>query len=177
MGKDQPTQHGSLSDPSTWIKQYGDFLFRYAISRVGNSSVAEELVQETFLAALKARHRFEGKSDEETWFVGILKNKIVDHFRRAGRGLELERAEAGFSQEDDSFKQSGLWPGIWKTGQRPNEWMIDSSDPVEQKEFWKYLQLCISRLSTRDAEACVLREMEELEAKEICNKLGLSPTN
>lgn len=177
MGTDQPDQQSSLSDPRTWIKQRGDLLFRYAISRVGNTSIAEDLVQETFLAALKARRRFEGKSDERTWFVAILKNKIIDHFRRMGREVGLEEVKTESSQSDESFRHSGLLPGVWKTGGQPQEWMIDSSDPVEQKEFWKYLQLCIAKLSPRDAQAFVLREMEELEAKEICNKLGLSPTN
>ena len=144
MSQNSPKDPQALSDPSTWVGQHGDFLFRYAVLRVGNPSLAEDLVQETFLAALKARHRFEGKADERTWFVGILKNKIVDHFRKTGREVSLETSEEELHYLGESFKNSEQWAGSWKSGRRPKEWVIDSSDPVELKEFWKFLELCLS---------------------------------
>jgi len=167
----------ALSDPSTWVGKHGDFLFRYALFKVGNTTLAEDLVQETFLAALKAGDSFEGKSDERTWLVGILKNKIVDHFRKTGPEVRLETSEQELHYLEESFKNSELGPGSWKSGRRPKEWVIDSSDPVESKEFWKFLELCLSKLPARDSQAFVLREMEEIKAEEICNKLGVTPTN
>lgn len=177
MSQDSAKDPQALSDPSTWVVQHGDFLFRYALLKVGNTTIAEDLVQETFLAALKARDRFEGKSDERTWLVGILKNKIVDHFRKTGPEVRLETSEQELPYLEETFKNSELGPGIWKVGRRPKEWVIDSSDPVELKEFWKFLGLCLSELPARDSQAFVLREMEEIEAEEICNKLGVTPTN
>jgi len=166
-----------LSDSRTWVSQHGDFLFRYALLRVGNTTLAEDLVQETFLAALKARHRFEGKSDERTWLVGILKNKIVDHFRKTGREVSLETSEQELHYLEESFKHSEQGSGGWKSGRGPKEWVIDSADPVEIREFWKFLALCLSELPARDSQAFVLREMEEIKAEEICNKLGVTATN
>ena len=64
-----------------WVEQYSDFLYRYAYSRVNDTTTAEDLVQETFLSALKAYENFDGKSSERTWFVSILKHKIIDCLR------------------------------------------------------------------------------------------------
>lgn len=166
-----------ISDPETWVKQHGEYLYRYALMRVRDQALAEDLIQDTFLAALRARSEFAGQSSERTWLVAILKNKIIDHFRKTGREVALEEEESESPQGGQNFRNSGLLAGAWKSGGRPKEWMVDSSDPVEQKEFWNYLRLCLSELSPRDAQAFVLREMEELEASEICNKLGLSSTN
>ncbi len=61
-------------DPSLWVDTYGDGLYSYALFRVENKLLAEELVQETFVAALGARAGFTGKSSEKTWIYSILKN-------------------------------------------------------------------------------------------------------
>ncbi len=57
-----------ISPPDQWVSDYGDYLYSYAILRVRDTSLACDLVQDTFLAALKARHDFEGRSSEKTWF-------------------------------------------------------------------------------------------------------------
>ncbi|MCD6497028.1 MAG: hypothetical protein J7M25_01835 [Deltaproteobacteria bacterium] len=64
-------------DPARWVDEHGDTLYRYAILRVGNRELAEELVQETFLAGLQGLARFQGQSGMQTWLVGILKHKIM----------------------------------------------------------------------------------------------------
>ena len=61
-----------LANAEDWVDQYGDYLFRFAVRRVYDPEVAQDLVQETFLAALAARHRFVGRSTEKTWLAGIL---------------------------------------------------------------------------------------------------------
>jgi hypothetical protein len=74
---------GKLSDPERWVGEYGDYLFKYALSRLRDPAKAEDMVQEAFLAALKGAKGFQGRSAEKSWLVGILKNKICDHFRRS----------------------------------------------------------------------------------------------
>src|SRR5437773_12048914 len=70
--------------PVGW-DDHGECLYRYALVRVRKPEVAEDLVQETFLAAVRGYEKFGGRSSERNWLVGILKNKIVDHFRKLGR--------------------------------------------------------------------------------------------
>src|SRR5439155_1792701 len=74
-----------LSDPERWVELYGDYLFKYALIRLRDAGKAEDAVQETFLAALRGGKSFAGRAAERTWLVGILKNKICDHYRKASR--------------------------------------------------------------------------------------------
>jgi RNA polymerase sigma-70 factor (ECF subfamily) len=66
--------------PEKWVQDHGDVLFRYALARLRNRTAAEEVVQETLLAALKGREQFKGQASERTWLVGILKHKLMDQF-------------------------------------------------------------------------------------------------
>ncbi len=74
-----------MYDPETWMDLYGDFLYRFAMFRVRDSTAAEDLVQETFLAALGAYKNFNGHSTLRTWLTAILKNKSVDHIRKKAK--------------------------------------------------------------------------------------------
>jgi RNA polymerase sigma-70 factor (ECF subfamily) len=64
MSEKQPSSSTHLPDPALWVDQHGDCLYRYALVRLGNPETAEDLVQETFLAALRAREKFAGGSSE-----------------------------------------------------------------------------------------------------------------
>lgn len=78
-----PEHETVRSSADQWVDLHGSALFRFALLRVRDPSIAEDLVQETFLAALGARAGFAGESTERTWFTGILRRKVVDHFRKA----------------------------------------------------------------------------------------------
>ena len=71
----QNSEANTLS-PEIWVNKYGDYLYGYAMSKLFNKELAEDLLQETFLAAFKAKDNFKGKSNEKTWLVSILKRKI-----------------------------------------------------------------------------------------------------
>ncbi|EQD45382.1 RNA polymerase sigma-70 region 2 domain protein [mine drainage metagenome] len=93
-------------DPELWLDRYGDELYRYALSLLGKESDAEDAVQETFASAIRSRNSFSGNSSEKTWLFGILKHKVVDHFRRESRYLFVE----GFEEEEVSpIRLSGEW--------------------------------------------------------------------
>src|SRR5262245_65446430 len=68
-----------------WVDTHADYLFNFAIGQVRDANVAEDLMQETFLAAVKARETFSGQSSQRTWLVGILRHKICDHLRKTCR--------------------------------------------------------------------------------------------
>ena len=90
MGGSDPDQQpnesprASSANPERWVDEHGD-LYRYALVRVRRTEVAEDLVQETLLAAVRSREKFGGRSSERSWLVGILKNKIVDYYRKLDR--------------------------------------------------------------------------------------------
>jgi len=62
MSRDRSSVNFNIDNPASWVDQYGEFLYRFALFRVGDPAVAEDLVQETFLAALKAREKLKGHS-------------------------------------------------------------------------------------------------------------------
>ena len=160
-----------MPDPEIWVDQYGDYLFRFALSRLRDRSAAEDLVQETFLAALHARENFKGRSSVTTWLTGILKHKIIDHLRKGSREQPVEDVESFTPTLDDLFDEKGKW----KIG--PSKWNVSPMELYEQKEFWRILALCLSELSDRLAQIFTLRELEELSTKEICKVFDISATN
>lgn len=164
-------QNSNPSDPANWVDLYGDFLFRNALLRLRDPFLAEDVVQETLLSALQNRQSFEGRSTERTWLMGILKHKIIDYFRKAGREMNVDHDESPENIGEGDFKENGRW----KTGPAP--WTQDSSAVFEQNEFWEVLRRCLSELPSRQANAFMLKELEELNSKEICKVCNISATN
>jgi len=164
-----------LADPDVWVDEYGDYLLRYALSFVRNKQAAEDLVQETFLAALQSRNSFIGQSSEKTWLVGILKHKAVDYYRRERRHIQFEGDEDGGAQEN--FVRTGRWAGFWKAGPEPKDWKFDPGKSAEQNAFQEIFTECLSHLSPRLARVFELREVEQRDTKEICSELNISESN
>lgn len=165
------TDETAVSEPRTWVEQYGDALYRYALLRLQDPALAEDLVQETFLAALKARERFAGRSSEKTWLIGILKHKMADHLRRQRRTRETGDIEAESDRlQAELFDRKGHWaiaPGAW-----------DNPDgSLESARFWEAFRACISALPSHLADLFILREINELPGDEICKVLEISTTN
>ncbi|MBI4603480.1 MAG: sigma-70 family RNA polymerase sigma factor [Planctomycetes bacterium] len=170
--EDRPTPgERGLSAPEDWVDRYGDELFRYAYLRLRDPASAEDAVQETFLAAFRARSEFQGRSSELTWLVSILRRKIVDCFRRAAREQPVVDIETEDPEADGLFQPNGWWRV------KPGPWVPDAGALLEQSEFWDVFQGCFSRLPPRLAAAFSLRVLEELEPQETCKVLGVTATN
>ena len=165
------------TQPARWVDEHGDILFRFALVRVRHPAQAEDLVQDTFLAALKARERFEGKSSERTWLIGILKNKLLDHFRKAGRETSLTDLDFSSGEEEAAFIQEGLSQGKWQRESGPRSWGDDPAQSLDQQAFWEAFRHCLSGLPARVAEAFLLREMDGVETEDICRSLQISPNH
>lgn len=161
-----------MSDPARWLYEHGDYLFRYARRRLYTDELAEDAVQETLLAALKARGQFAGGSSERTWLTGILKHKIVDLIRLQAR----EVTAAGGRGEDDPgdwealFDQSGHWLETFR------DWGNPESE-LEKSRVRLALDECFRRLKPALAQIFSLRELSGLSNEEICKELGISTTN
>jgi len=177
MMVDNDSIKSPLSDPNDWVENHGDALFGYALRCVSDRSAAEDLVQETLLAALKGREAFSGISSERTWLIGILKNKVVDHFRKAGRETQLIQPDNISDPDEADYISSGPDSGSWQPDRRPVAWSVDPNDPVEQKQFWAYLQKCLEGLDDRLVQVYSLRDMLEIEYEIVCNVLNVTPTN
>lgn len=161
----------NIDHPESWVDSYGDFLYRFALSRVKDPSVAEDLVQETFLAALRARENFQGRSAGRTWLTAILKHKIVDHIRKKIREPSTDNIESLMDASDPDFDDRGHWQI------QPGKWSVNPGKLYEQKEFVDVLYHCLAELPERLAEAFIKRELDGLSTAEICKELGITATN
>jgi RNA polymerase sigma-70 factor, ECF subfamily len=164
-----------LVDPQKWVEEHGDALFRYALARVRKHQSAEDLVQETFLAAWKSRERFERRSSEKTWLYRILSNKIVDYFRAASRFVETTDIEELADFEAAQFKR-GISGHTWARAAVPMSW-THVREAVEQGEFWNAVDHCIGKLPENIASVFLLREIEHLSTSEICDSMKIKRTH
>jgi RNA polymerase sigma-70 factor (ECF subfamily) len=165
-----------LSDPEQWVELYGDYLFKFAILRLRDESRAEDAVQETFLAALKGGKTFRGRSAEKSWLVGILKNKIYDHFRKASRETSFTDMDFYGDEESDRFVAEGIGQGGWLHEFGPKDWPAPG-DSLDQEDFWKTYHACAGKLPKNVAAVFNLREVDGVDSKEICALLNISESN
>ncbi len=161
--------------PETWLAEHGDTLFRYALLRARDRDTAEDLVQETLLAALRSHRDFAGHSSERTWLIGILKHKLADYWRRLGHETPLEHAtEADDPDELLDLVFDAENNDHWRT--RPLHW-LDPDAALEQQQFWKALSDCVGALPPAQAQTFALCEIDGVTGAEACKVLGVSPTN
>ena len=162
--------------PAEWPARFGDELYRFALSRVSDTETAEELVQETFLSALAKLATFRAEASERTWLFVILRRKIIDHYRRQARAPHLgldALSDGGPAPESDYFNPAN---GHWAGPQAPASWLRADAE-LEQQELHEVLRRCQERLSAQQGAVFAMRFVEELSAEEICQELGLTPSN
>jgi RNA polymerase sigma-70 factor (TIGR02943 family) len=171
MNSDARKSRGLVPGPEQWVELYGNAMYRYALARLSDPEIAQDLVQEALVAALDAFERFEGKSSIKTWLIAILKRKIVDHFRRAKNLQPVENFDAVIDGIDGMFNDSGHWTV------KPNEWDVNPVKAFEQQEFVNILFQCIANMPDRLAEIFMLREFEEMSTVQICDQLQITESN
>ena len=155
-------------DPNAWLDRYGDILFRYAIARVRDAAVAEDLVQDTLLAAIVAADTYKGGSTEQTWLVGILRHKVLDYFRKSS--LEAQWQNEWSDEQDHDFDDQGSWAvsiDHWRTPEKA----------VEHDEFWSVLRGCVDTLPENLRTVFALRELDGLGTEELLATLDISTKN
>ncbi len=171
----------NVCNPDHWVKNYSDELFRFAYFRTNNNELSQDLVQETFLSALKNLKNFRQESNEKTWLYQILKNKIIDHHRR-NKKSEASTNETGETINSESFlsrffRNDGLFIGHWKSENAPKEWSASADADLLNEEFMNLLLECLSYLPEKQAEVFRLKNMEECTTIEICKELQVSSSN
>ena len=157
-------------DVTEWLTEHGDLLYRYAMKRIGKSDVAEDLVQDTFVAALRSADGFEGRSKVQTWLVGILRHKIADHLRKVSRQRQRDAKTREDASHAEVFQQ-----GHWRVGVKP--WTSDPAKSLENEEFWTVLSGCQEKLPDKLSMAFRMRDIEDLPMAEICELLEITATN
>lgn len=177
------TQSGASSfgtvsvDPAVWVDEHGDCLFRFALQRLRDEHLAEDVVQETLLSAIQSLDSYSGKSTERTWLTGILKHKIIDHYRKNSRNVQITEEDTDLSGLDHFFERPDAWDGHWAIPLRPVDPEQSPEQVMERSEFWAVMNQCMSAMPERVANVFSLREVDGMTSEEICDVLSLSPSN
>jgi len=173
-----PHSPNKTINPELWLDKYGDDLFAWAYHRTGKKDLAEDLVQETFLSALKSMKNFRGDSTEKTWLFSILKNKIIDHYRKAFVKYEMEESRLGSQQAGESFIHKYFdTSGSWNKNQKPHTWQEEEKHLLDDHEFRAVLQMCIDYLPEKWKALVLLKFMEEKQTSNLCKELNITTSN
>lgn len=174
-----PTEPETLKpyacNPKNWVINYADYLYNYAITRINDGELARDLVQETFLAALERVEKFEGRSKESTWLTAILRNKIIDVYRKKSASfLKLEIGESENYDAQDFFDKVD---GHWNQNHRPKAFGIEDFDILGKKEFNQVLQHCLNKLPALWLSVFTMKHIDDETAESICTELKISSSN
>lgn len=154
----------------SWLNAHGDYLYRFALARLRDPHLAEDVVQETFLAAIKSPS-FAQQSAPRTWLTGILKHKIIDVIRKNVREISAsDLIDDEDANVDDFFDDAGHWTD------KPLKWDMPEN-ALEQKQFLGVLQTCMEKLPAKSAQIFMMRDVHETDNEEICKELNISTTN
>ncbi len=164
------TEQKHTLNTNKWIDNYADYLYNYSISRVNNSDLAKDLVQDTFFAGLKSAKNFQGKASERTWLVSILKRKIIDYYRKIN-------SKKGQAEVRMSFYEDGENEGSWLEERVPQSWDNASEKKIENEELRNQLEFCINKLPEKYAMVFRMKTVQEFETEEICKELGITSSN
>jgi RNA polymerase sigma-70 factor (ECF subfamily) len=162
-----------ILNPHNWVATHADYLYAYAITRINDEEQAKDLVQETFLAALEKTGSFEGRSSERTWLTAILRNKIIDIYRKRSSGLRGVQINEAEEEQEDFFAEDGHW--IKEHG--PREFGIEDKDHLVNKEFELILKRCMQKLPELWKSVFTMKHIDEEATDIICAELKVTSAN
>lgn len=163
------------------VTRHHSALIRMALAYVADREVAEEVVQDTWMAVIDGLSRFEGRSSLRTWIVGIMIHKAKDRGVREKRHVNFSSFEPIDDDNDEAvdlarFHQSGEWVGHWAFPPQP--W--DDQTPeklLASQQAVNAMNRAIEALPQTLKDVLILRDVEGVEAKEVCDILRITETN
>jgi len=151
------------------VHLYTKDLYSWALYKTSHTEVAEDLVQETFLAAVERLSNFKEKSSPKTWLFSILNHKIIDFYRkRVNQTVSLD--SSGLSAYFDDHMD-------WKEGKKPQDWKEDEIHLLDDHDFQEILKQCLDHLPEKWNTCVKLKYLAEKKGEEICQEIGISSTN
>ena len=151
------------------VQTYQTRMLRLARGYVPSARVAEEVVQDTWLGVLRGIERFEGRSSFATWLFTILVN------RAKSAGAREQRHRADPLPEDGDAIERFEADGSWATP--PEAWAEQAEDRVVAKRLAARAIACLDELPAAQRQVVLLRDVEGLEAPEVCGVLDITDAN
>ena len=151
-------------------------MLRFARLQLRQADIAEDLVQEAIEAALRNAASFAGRSSLKTWVFAILRHRIIDHLRQAGRTVSLSSLVGDDEDWQDQLEKWFNERGAWRDEARPVAWP-GPEQSLQSRQFWSVFEACLSLLPDQSARVFMMREFLGFESAEICSQLGITTSN
>jgi RNA polymerase sigma-70 factor (TIGR02943 family) len=152
---------------SQWVEEHTSELLGHARQRVNDPQLAEDLVQDTFVAAFQGLGKFKEDSTPRTWLFSILRHKLMDHYRKAFKMRQVSLDTDGPSPFDER--------GMWLEDHRPADW--GDTELLDDPDFQRILALCMGHLPEHWGVVIRMKYLDEKKADAICKELGITTTN
>jgi RNA polymerase sigma-70 factor (ECF subfamily) len=163
---------------ATLVRRYSPMLMRLARMYVPTDALAEDVVQETWVAVVRGLERFEGRSSFKTWLFRILTNRAKTRGVREHRSIPFASVGGGVPEEEEGptvdpsrFTSEGAWTSA------PADWRDDPEAALESAEALRVARAAIDQLPERQKIVITLRDLEGLSSDEVRNVLDLTETN
>ena len=157
-------------NPNNWIDLYSDYLFNYTITRVNDREIAQDLVQDTFLAGLKSMKNFKGEASERTWLISILKRKIIDYYRKINSNKGKAEVRINYNSDAES-------EGDWLEERVADPYDKTAEDKIQNSELSDAIHNCLGKLPQKQADVFKLKTIQGFETEVICNELNITASN
>lgn len=166
------SREATMDDP-LFLEEVRRQMVRFAVQQLGDSSLAEDVVQDALVGALRNKDSFRGRAALRSWMFAILKNKIVDSIRRKSR-----MSAHGEQIALDEIDGAGLFEshGRWRSDSKPKHW-AQPDDSLMDADFWRVFGVCLDHLPPRQSRVFMMREVLALETDEICVALDITAAN
>jgi RNA polymerase sigma-70 factor, ECF subfamily len=151
------------------VERYNGSMLRLAASFVPSRAVAEEVVQDTWLAVLRGLSAFQGRSSLRTWMFTILVNRARTTGTREQRTIPV--ADTGPVVDAARFGPDGAWSAP------PEHWIEEAEDRIEAEKLAVLLKALVDGLPGRQREVVLLRDVEGMSSAEVCQVLAISEAN
>ena len=151
------------------VTQYTEDMFNWAFHKTSSTEIAEDLVQDSFLAAAENISGFKGESTAKTWLFSILNHKIIDYYRK--------KANKNVSFDNETLSTFFDEDGIWQNEKRPNLWDEQEINLLDDVNFLIILKKCLDALPEKWNTSVKLKYLSGKKGELICKELGITPTN
>jgi len=158
-----------------FLKELRKQMLRFATLQLSDSHLADDVVQEALMGAIKGTQAFRGQAAIKTWVFAILKNKIADALRQKHR---YEQASVLLQESEEQEDFSDVFRGNrhWQPTARPTTWS-NPQEALNQSQFWIVFEACLEHLPVKQGRAFMMREFVELSTDEICQEMGITLSN
>ncbi|MEA3443291.1 MAG: sigma-70 family RNA polymerase sigma factor [Bacteroidota bacterium] len=151
------------------VSKHTEEMFNWAYHKTSSVAVAEDLVQDSFLAATEKIDSFKGNSSAKTWLFSILNHKIIDFYRKkVNQTVGIESGVLSTYFDDDQS---------WQENRKLKDWQADETHLLDDDDFRIIMEKCLEALPEQWNMCVKLKYLSEKKGEEICQELGIAPTN